>query len=95
MDAFSRTIDDLLVIETIMLVVMFVAVVMASAGIYRLMKHSNRREANDASAQEQELSNAIQGRVIEFHVPDNFRAVRRGGSRLRLQVPASQREQRG
>lgn len=94
MDAFSRTIDDLLVLETIVLVAMFVAVVMASAGIYQVIKHRNGREANDG-AQKQELSNAIQGRVIEFHVPDNFRTNRRSGPRLRLQVPASQREQRG
>ena len=95
MDAFSHTIDDLLVLETIVLVAMFVAVVMASAGIYRLIKHRSVREEDDASPQKQELSHAIQGRVIEFHVPDNFRTNRAGGPRLRLQVPARQREQRG
>ena len=95
MDAFSRTIEDLLVIETIVFVAMFVAVVMASAGIYRLIRYRHGREANDDGAQKQELSNAIQGRVIEFHVPHNFRASRQGGARLRSQLPASQREQRG
>lgn len=95
MDAFSRTIDDVLVIETIVFVVMFVAAVMGSAGIYRLIKHRKRREANDASKQKRELSNAIQGRVIEFYVPNNFRANRQGDAHLRSQLPASQREQRG
>jgi len=94
MGAFSRTIDDVLVIETIAFVVMLVAAAMASAGIYRFIKHRKKREANDASEQ-QELSNAIHGRMIEFYVPDNFRANQRGDARLRSHLPASQREQRG
>ena len=94
MDAFSRAIDDVLVIETIAFVAMFVAV-MASAGIYRLIRHRKRREANDASEQKQELSYAIHGRVIEFYVPDKFRANRQRDAHLCSQLPASQREQRG
>ena len=94
MDAFSRTIDDVLVIETIALVVMFVAAVMASAGIYQLINRK-QRGVNGASKQKQELSNAVHGRVIEFHVPDNFRANRQGDARLRSHLRASQREQRG
>ena len=95
MDAFSRTIDDVLVIETIALAAMFVAAVMASAGIYQLTKNRKQRGVNGASKQKQELSNAVHGRVIEFHVPDNFRANRQGDARLRSHLRASQREQRG
>jgi hypothetical protein len=94
MDAFSRMIDDVLVIETIAFVVLLVAAAMASAGIYRFIKHRKKREANDASEQ-QELSNAIHGRMIEFYVPDNFRANRQGGVRVRSHLSASQRKQRG
>ena len=95
MDAFLRTIDDLLLIETIALVTIFAAAVMASASIYQLIKNRKQRGANGASKQEQELSNAIPGRVIEFHVPDNFRANQQGHARLRSHLPASRREQRG
>lgn len=92
MDAFSRTIDDVLVIETIVFAVMIVAAVMASAGIYHLIRHRERREANDASEQKQDLSNVIQACVIEFYVPDRFRANRQSDAPVRSQLPASQRE---
>ena len=95
MDGFSRTIDDVLVIGVVAFVAMFVAAVMASAGIYRLIKHRDRREAIDASGQKQELSHAIQGRVIEFCVPDKFRVNRQGDAPVRSQLPARQGEQRG
>ena len=95
MDAFSHTIDDMLAIETTVFVAMFVAAVMVSTGIYQFIKNRKRREANGPSKQKQELSNARRGHVIEFYVPDNFRANRRGDARLRAHLPASQREQRG
>jgi nitrate/nitrite transporter NarK len=94
MDAFSRTIDDMLVIETIAFVVMCVAAAMASAGIYRFIKYRKRREANDASEQ-QALSNAIHGRMIEFYVPDKFRTNLQGGARVRSHLSGNQRKQRG
>lgn len=95
MDTFSSTIDDMLAIETTVFVAMFVAAVMVSAGIYQLIKNRKWREANGASKQKQELSNASRGQVIEFYVPDHFRANRRSDARLRAHLPASQREQRG
>ena len=95
MDVLSCTIDDVLAIETIVLVAMFVATVMASTGIYQLTKNRRKREAHGASERKQGLSNGIRGRMIEFYVPDNFRANQRGDARLRSHLPASQREQRG
>jgi hypothetical protein len=95
MDGFSRTIDDVLVIGAIAFVAMFVAAVMASAGIYGLIKYRERWEASDTSEQKQELSNAIQGRVIEFCVPDKSGVNRQGDAPVRSQLPARQREQRG
>lgn len=82
-------------IGTIVFVVMFVAMVMASAGIYQLIKHLKMREANDTSEQKQQLRNAFEGRVIKFYVPDNFSANRQGDARVRSQLAARQREQRG
>jgi len=95
MGAFWHTVDDLLVIETIAFVAMFVAAVMASAGIYQLIKNRKKLGASGGSKQEQELSNTIRGRVIEFYVPENIRSNRQSHARLRSQLPASQREQRG
>jgi hypothetical protein len=53
MDTFSDTVADVLMIGTIVFVVMFLATVMTSAGIYRLIKDLKRLQANDASHQKQ------------------------------------------
>jgi hypothetical protein len=95
MDAFSRTIDDVLVIGTAAFVPMSVAAVMAGVGIYLLIKDREKRGVGGASKQKLELSNAIRGQVLEFYVPDNFRANRQCGARLRSHLSASQQERRG
>jgi hypothetical protein len=85
MDTFSHAVDDVLMIATIVIGVacvgMFVAALMASAGICRLIRRLKTREANDASEQKQQLRNVFQGRVIEFYVPHNFRANRQSDIR--------------
>ena len=53
---------------------MFVAALMAGAGICRLITRFKKREGNDVSEQEHQLRNVFQGRVIEFYVPDNLRS---------------------
>jgi hypothetical protein len=82
MDTFSRAVDDLLMIATIVMggacVGMFVTALMASARICRLTKRLKKRDTNDASQQKHQLRNVFQGRVIEFYVPDNFRTNRQG-----------------
>ena len=82
MNTFSHAVDEVLMIATIVIGVacvgMFVAAVMASAGICRLIKRLKKREANDASEQKHQLRNVFQGLVIEFYVPDNVRANRQG-----------------
>jgi hypothetical protein len=85
MATFAHAVDDVLMIATIVIglacVGMFVAALMASAGICRLIKRLKKREANDASEQEHQLRNVFQGRVIEFYVPDNLGADRQGDIR--------------
>ena len=80
MDTFAHAVDDVLMIANIVIGVacvgMFVAALMASAGICRLITRLKKREANDASEQEYQLRNVFQGRVIEFYVPDNLRSDR-------------------
>ncbi len=85
MDTFAHAVDDVLMIATIVIGVacvgMFVAALMAGAGICRLITRFKKREGNDVSEQEHQLRNVFQGRVIEFYVPDNLRSNRQGDIR--------------
>ena len=85
MDTFAHAVDDVLMIATIVIGVacvgMFVAALMASAGICRLIMRFKKREGNDITEQEHQLRNVFQGRVIEFYVPDNLRSNRQGDIR--------------